>query len=105
MVATEGALWGSIKAHGFLPNTVIVSDDAGQFNVGQHGLCWVHYLEHIFMWSGCVLTGFGQNRFAVAAAWQSLVPTHHSAFLRGPIATSWRRCLLQRCHVAKEPPP
>jgi Transposase IS66 family len=41
-VATEGALWGSVKAHGFLPNTVIVSDDAGQFNVGQHGLCWVH---------------------------------------------------------------
>ena len=21
---------------------MIVSDDAGQFNVGQHGLCWVH---------------------------------------------------------------
>src|SRR6478672_5418810 len=37
MIATEGALWGSIKAHGFLPDTVIVSDDAGQFNVGQHG--------------------------------------------------------------------
>jgi hypothetical protein len=31
MVATEGALWGSVKSHGFLPNTVIVSDDAGQF--------------------------------------------------------------------------
>ena len=42
LIATEGALWGSIKAHGFLPNTVIISDDAGQFNVGQHGLCWVH---------------------------------------------------------------
>jgi Transposase IS66 family len=42
MVATEGALWGSIKAHGLLPDTVIVSDDAGQFNVGRHGLCWVH---------------------------------------------------------------
>lgn len=42
MVATEGALWGAIKAHGLLPNTIIVSDDAGQFNVGQHGLCWVH---------------------------------------------------------------
>jgi hypothetical protein len=41
-IATEGALWGSIKAHGFLPDTVIVSDDAGQFNIGQHGLCWVH---------------------------------------------------------------
>ena len=42
LIATEGALWGSVKAHGLLPNTVIVSDDAGQFNVGQHGLCWVH---------------------------------------------------------------
>jgi hypothetical protein len=42
MVATEGALWGSVKAHGLLPDTVIVSDDAGQFNVGRHGLCWVH---------------------------------------------------------------
>jgi Transposase IS66 family len=42
LIATEGALWGSVKAHGFLSNTVIVSDDAGQFNVGQHGLCWVH---------------------------------------------------------------
>ena len=42
MIATEGALWGSVKAHGFLPNTVIVTDDAGQFNVGRHGLCWVH---------------------------------------------------------------
>jgi hypothetical protein len=41
-IATEGALWGSVKAHGFMSNTVIVSDDAGQFNVGQHALCWVH---------------------------------------------------------------
>jgi len=41
-MATEGALWGSVKAHGFLPNAVIVSDDAGQFNVGDHGLCWIH---------------------------------------------------------------
>jgi hypothetical protein len=41
-IATEGALWGTIKAHGLLPETVIVSDDAGQFAVGCHGLCWVH---------------------------------------------------------------
>jgi hypothetical protein len=41
-IATEGALWGSVKAHGLLAKTVIVSDDAGQFNVGRHGLCWVH---------------------------------------------------------------
>ena len=42
LITTEGALWGSVKAHGLLHNTVIVSDEAGQFNVGQHGLCWVH---------------------------------------------------------------
>lgn len=42
LIATEGALWGSIKAHGLLNDTVIVSDDAGQFNVGEHALCWVH---------------------------------------------------------------
>jgi len=41
-IATEGAIWGSIKSRGLLGNTVIISDDAGQFNVGEHGLCWVH---------------------------------------------------------------
>jgi hypothetical protein len=41
-IATEGALWGSIKAHGLLPDTVILSDDAGQFALDQHALCWVH---------------------------------------------------------------
>ena len=42
LIATEGALWGSVKAHGFLHDTVILSDDAGQFNVGRHALCWIH---------------------------------------------------------------
>jgi len=42
LIATEGALWGSVKHHGFLRDSVIISDDAGQFRVGQHGLCWVH---------------------------------------------------------------
>jgi Transposase IS66 family len=41
-IATEGALWGSIQAHGLLRDMVIVSDDAGQFDVGRHALCWVH---------------------------------------------------------------
>ena len=41
-VATEGALWGAVSAHGFLCEAVVVSDDAGQFNVGQHALCWIH---------------------------------------------------------------
>ena len=41
-IATEGAQWGSIHAHGFLHDAVVLSDDAGQFDVGQHALCWVH---------------------------------------------------------------
>ena len=42
-IATEGALWGSIHAHGFLRNTVVVSDDAGQFDGWpMHALCWIH---------------------------------------------------------------
>ncbi len=41
-IATEGALWGSITDHGLLAGAVIVSDGAGQFNVGHHARCWVH---------------------------------------------------------------
>src|SRR5688500_4242841 len=41
-IATEGAVWGSVKAHGLLPDTVVLSDDAGQFALDRHALCWVH---------------------------------------------------------------
>ena len=41
-IATEGALWGSVQAHEFLCDAVVLSDDAGQFNIGRHALCWVH---------------------------------------------------------------
>jgi hypothetical protein len=41
-IATEGALWGSVQAHEFLCDGVVLSDDAGQFNIAQHALCWVH---------------------------------------------------------------
>ena len=33
---------GAIHAHGFLSDAVLLSDDAGQFAVGKHALCWVH---------------------------------------------------------------
>jgi hypothetical protein len=39
---SEAALWGAIEAEGLLGQAVIVSDDAGQFRVGDHALCWVH---------------------------------------------------------------
>jgi hypothetical protein len=41
-IATEGALFGSILAHGLPRSLVIVSDDAGQFNILNHALCWIH---------------------------------------------------------------
>jgi hypothetical protein len=41
-IATEGALFGSIHHHGLLDDVVIVSDDAGQFRIGRHALCWIH---------------------------------------------------------------
>ena len=41
-IATEGALWGSVQAQEFLCDAVILSGDAGQFNIGRHALCWVH---------------------------------------------------------------
>jgi hypothetical protein len=38
----EAGIWGAIRHHGLIGNAVIVSDDAGQFRVGTHALCWVH---------------------------------------------------------------
>ncbi len=41
-IATEGALMGSVIEHGLCDNLAIISDDAGQFNILVHALCWVH---------------------------------------------------------------
>ena len=43
-IATEGALVASLLTHGVAPELVIVSDDAGQFNVAGflHARCWIH---------------------------------------------------------------
>ena len=46
-IASEGALWGSLHDHGFLRDVVVLSDGAGQFNLGLHALCWVH-TERLF---------------------------------------------------------
>jgi len=42
LITSEAALWGAIHHQGLLQDAVIVSDDAGQFRVGVHALCWVH---------------------------------------------------------------
>ena len=42
-IVTEAGLLGSIIEHGIThPDLAIISDDAGQFNVLLHGLCWIH---------------------------------------------------------------
>ena len=41
LIASEGALWGAIHHQGLLPDTVIVSDDAGQFASAR-----THWLDH-----------------------------------------------------------
>lgn len=42
-IATEGAVLGGILEHDNLnPDLVIVSDDAGQFDILIHALCWIH---------------------------------------------------------------
>lgn len=46
-LASEAALVGAIVERGLLADTVIVSDDAGQFNVFAHALCWIHAERHL----------------------------------------------------------
>lgn len=41
-IVTEGALLGSVLHHGFSKDMAIISDDAGQFNILLHALCWIH---------------------------------------------------------------
>jgi len=41
-IVTEGALLASVVSHNINPELVVLSDDAGQFNILLHALCWVH---------------------------------------------------------------
>ncbi len=41
-ILTEGLLMGGLLDQGIPINLGIVSDDAGQFNVFDHALCWIH---------------------------------------------------------------
>ena len=41
-LSTEAALMGALLTTDINPNLVVLSDDAGQFNIFKHALCWVH---------------------------------------------------------------
>ena len=85
-IATEGALWGSVVAHGLLRNAVIVSDDAGQFNVGRHALCWVHAERLIYK-----IDGFCDWQRAAVARTRALIWWFYAdlkAYRREPSVTA-----------------
>ena len=64
-VATEAALWGTICDGGRIAGTVILSDDAGQFDVGDlHALCWIHAERNVRKLDGN--TPFQHERVAPA---------------------------------------
>lgn len=41
-ICTEGALFGGLLHQGIPADLGVISDDAGQFNVFDHALCWIH---------------------------------------------------------------
>lgn len=67
-IATEGALLGSVLEHGWNPELVIVSDDAGQFNILRHALCWIHAERLIHK-----LVGFNDEQRAALEAARSQI--------------------------------
>jgi hypothetical protein len=90
-IATEGALWGSVQSHDFLREGVIVSDDAGQFAVGQHALCWVHAERLVHK-----LDTFTDHQRAAQQQVRSLIWQFYADLKDYRIApTPWRRAQLR----------
>ena len=85
-IATEGALLGAALSHGLNPALAIVSDDAGQFNVLCHALCWIH-AERVL----AKLVGFNdEQRAALEAVRTSLWALYRDlkAYKVGPTAAA-----------------
>jgi hypothetical protein len=74
-IATEGALLGSVLAHGVNPELAVVSDDAGQFNVLCHALCWIHaerVLAKLVGFNDAQRRALGQVRTAIWGLYRDL---------------------------------
>jgi hypothetical protein len=90
-VATEGALWGSVQSHKFLCDTVVLSDDAGQFNIGRHALCWIHAERLVHK-----LETFTEKHRAAQARVRSLIWNFYASLKIYRLNPSRRRCLALR---------
>jgi hypothetical protein len=74
-IAAEGALLGAVLSHEINPALVIVSDDAGQFNVLLHALCWIHaerILAKLVGFNDMQREALEQTRTAVWALYRDL---------------------------------
>jgi Transposase IS66 family len=67
-IASEGALWGGLIQAKTLEGTVILSDGAGQFVVGEHARCWVHMERQIH-----ALDSFSEQQHRAKARIQSRI--------------------------------
>jgi hypothetical protein len=90
-VATEGALWGSVQSHMFLCDAVVLSDDAGQFNVGRHALCWIHAERLVHK-----LDTFTDEQRAAQARVRSLIWNFYASLKAYQLKPSTRRSLALR---------
>ena len=85
-VATEAALWGALSTQGLIDDTVIVSDGAGQFNIGHHAACWVHAERLVHK-----LDAFSEDRRAAKEAIRDRIWTLYAdlkAYARAPTVQS-----------------
>jgi hypothetical protein len=90
-VATEGALWGSVQSHKFLCDAVVLSDDAGQFNVGRHALCWIHAERLVHK-----LDTFTDQHRAAQARVRGLIWNFYASLKAYQFNPTRRRCLALR---------
>lgn len=67
-IITEGALLAAVLSHGVNPDLAIISDDAGQFNILAHALCWIH-AERVL----AKLVGFNDEQRAALEQVRSVV--------------------------------
>src|SRR4051794_27373027 len=107
---TEAAMVGAIVARGRLADTVIVSDDAGQFDVFQHALCWIHAERHLrriicvssTVWSPCSVSWSGGSTPALQRRSHGRPPDGLADTLRSDLQPGHR---LRRARRGRRPDP
>ena len=96
LITSEGALWGAIHHQGLLPDTVIVSDDAGQFRVGAHALCWIHAERLVHK----LVPANDKQRNAVDIA-KRMIWWFYRALKDYKLAPNWRFQNTPQCEIEK----